>query len=290
MKLYMKELNNEENEIMSLLKGIPEEDIDHHETDLYLRKTPEVTAKVINKLPDTYKKNVTTFIDNIDHVTWYEIPFVFPRGKRRKHIEEESKQYSKKKLMITESLDEWDVKKIASMIEDCLYDRNFIVDRRKIWGKDIDFTVSYKYDDSHDSFTVRTKDFENLPEDEWFDLARAKTEEIAEAVLNYDSIYESTNINESKTLPFDFTGLGKIEIPTTTIFPTGKQIWNIGSHNPYIEDGYIIVCNTRDYKVIPETLEFVYVGKDNAKALHKVAGRRTIDYKNYEDFLVTEID
>ena len=92
MKLYMKELNNEENEIMSLLKGIPEEDIDHHETDLYLRKTPEVTAKVINKLPDTYKKNVTTFIDDIDHVTWYEIPFVFPRGKRRKHIEEESKQ------------------------------------------------------------------------------------------------------------------------------------------------------------------------------------------------------
>ena len=435
MKLYMKELNNEENEIMSLLKGIPEEDIDHHETDLYLRKTPEVTAKVINKLPDTYKKNVTTFIDDIDHVTWYEIPFVFPRGKRRKHIEEESKQYSKKKSMftedmdiskyrlnkfvdklvaeaidkinnglncdelvaktyrkpadnaivfissvydvpgwdnnypkalryiddhltsddrkfyiwvkqnkydnqtyihssvgygnhyakyfddldeltsyvldelvprivdnvnkayeeylnkygnvsesitestkytvdnlkklvrdmimdrgfntgmirwdkskntlaislaeenedayqwevitvptgklidyddidsiskyaeaivdtvigkyydlvecvdktITESLNEWDVEKIASMIEDCLYDRNFMVDRRKIWGKDIDFTVSYKYDDSHDSFTVRGNDFENVPEDEWFDLARAKAEEIAEAVL--DSSY-----------------------------------------------------------------------------------------------------
>lgn len=90
MKLYMREINkeNDENEVMALLKDIPKEDIDHWQTDLYLRKTPEVTSKVINKLPDTYKKNVTTFRDNIDHDIWYEIPFVFPRQVNRKGVEE----------------------------------------------------------------------------------------------------------------------------------------------------------------------------------------------------------
>lgn len=82
------------------------------------------------------------------------------------------------------SLDEWDIETIASMIEDWLYDRNFIVNRRKIWGNTIDFTVSYKYDDSHDTVTVYAKDFENLPEDEWFNMARTKAEDIAEIVLD----------------------------------------------------------------------------------------------------------
>ena len=87
-KLHIKENNTNSNDVMSLLKGIPEKDIDHYETDLYLRKTPEVTKKVIDKLPDVYKKNVTTFIDNIDHVEWYEIPFVFPKDRNRKGVTE----------------------------------------------------------------------------------------------------------------------------------------------------------------------------------------------------------
>lgn len=88
MKLYMREINQEDFDVMSLLKDIPEEDIDHWQTDLYLRKTPEVTAKVINKLPDTFKKNVTTFRDQIDHDIWYEIPFIFPAGRNRKGVKE----------------------------------------------------------------------------------------------------------------------------------------------------------------------------------------------------------
>lgn len=88
MKLYMREINQEDFDVMSLLKDIPEEDIDHWQTDLYLRKTPEVTAKVIKKLPPEIKKSVGTFIDDIDHVTWYEIPFVFPRERNRKGVKE----------------------------------------------------------------------------------------------------------------------------------------------------------------------------------------------------------
>lgn len=284
-KLYMKEINKEEDvkDIMTLLKDIPDKDIDHWETDLYLRKTPQVTRNVIDKLPNYIKNSVTQFRDNIDRDIWYEIPFIFPREKDRKGEEVESVMIPVKKLMIKESLytvdnlkklvrdmimdkgfntgmirwdkskntlaislaeenedayqwevitvpvgklidyddidsiskyaeaivdtvigkyydlvecvnsksikeslDNWDIEKIASMIEDCLYDRNFIVNRRKIFGSSIDFNVSYKYDNSHDNATVYTKDFENLPEDEWFDLARRKAEEIAEMVLDND--------------------------------------------------------------------------------------------------------
>ena len=185
IKLHIEEDNNSPaDDVMSLLKNIPDEDIDHHETDLYLRKTPEVTKTVINKLPDIYKKNVTTFRDQIDHDIWYEIPFVFPRGKVRKPTNES---------------------------------------------------------------------------------------------------------NNSKTLSLEFAG-DIIDVPVSNKWSSGKHIWNIGNHNPYIDNGYVIICNTRDYKVIPETLEFVYVGKENAKALHKEAGKHEINDKNYKKYLVTDIN
>ena len=105
-KLHLKE-STESNDVMELIKGIPEKDIDHYETDLYLRKTPQTTA-VISKLPDVYKKNVTTFIDNIDHVPWYEIPFVFPKERNRKGVKEsaDDEDYVNKQSNVTESLTE----------------------------------------------------------------------------------------------------------------------------------------------------------------------------------------
>lgn len=95
--------------------------------------------------------------------------------------------------------------------------------------------------------------------------------------------------NNSKTFPIEFMS-GLIDVPVTNKWPSGKKIWNIGSHNRYIDKGYVIVCNTRDYRVVPETLEFVYVGPENAKALHKRAGRGTVDSKNYTKYLVKDID
>ena len=56
------------------LKRIPENDIDHYASDLYLRKTPE-TEKLIQEYK--YKNLVSTFVDNIDHVVWYDIPFAY---------------------------------------------------------------------------------------------------------------------------------------------------------------------------------------------------------------------
>lgn len=54
--------------------GIPAEHIDHWQSDLYLKVTPETTA-LVNKY--RYKNQVTKFIDNIDHEPWYEVPFAY---------------------------------------------------------------------------------------------------------------------------------------------------------------------------------------------------------------------
>jgi hypothetical protein len=52
----------------------PEEIDSQHEngSDLYLKVTPVSTALI--KQYD-FKKNVTTFVDAINHELWYEIPF-----------------------------------------------------------------------------------------------------------------------------------------------------------------------------------------------------------------------
>lgn len=59
--------------------GIPAEHIDHWQSDLYLKVTPETTA-LVNKY--RYKNQVTKFIDNIDHEPWYEVPFAYYEGEQ----------------------------------------------------------------------------------------------------------------------------------------------------------------------------------------------------------------
>lgn len=48
------------------------DEIDSHESDLYLKVTP-TSRKLIQQYD--FKGNVTKFIDNIDHTFWYDIPF-----------------------------------------------------------------------------------------------------------------------------------------------------------------------------------------------------------------------
>lgn len=54
--------------------NIPDSDIDHWNSDLYLRKTPE-TETLIDGYE--YKNQVTTFVDEIDGDVWYDIPFAY---------------------------------------------------------------------------------------------------------------------------------------------------------------------------------------------------------------------
>ena len=66
------------------VKLLPAEDIDHHESDLYIRKTPESTA-LINKMQYKDSGLLTTFRSNIaPHDTWYELPFCYTPDWRSK--------------------------------------------------------------------------------------------------------------------------------------------------------------------------------------------------------------
>ena len=66
------------------VKLLPAEDIDHHESDLYIRKTPESTA-LINKMQYKDSGLLTTFRSNIaPHDTWYDLPFCYTPDWRSK--------------------------------------------------------------------------------------------------------------------------------------------------------------------------------------------------------------
>lgn len=52
--------------------GIKKENIDHHESDLYVIKN-DISTKIINNYK--FKNNVTTF--KSDGQKWYDIPFAY---------------------------------------------------------------------------------------------------------------------------------------------------------------------------------------------------------------------
>lgn len=54
--------------------GVPDSDISHWNSDLYLRVTPETTAIIDGY---EFKNQVSTFIDEIDGNPWYEVPFAY---------------------------------------------------------------------------------------------------------------------------------------------------------------------------------------------------------------------
>jgi hypothetical protein len=53
--------------------------IDHHESDLYIKDCPEARALLIK-----HGKQIQTFIDNIDHEVWLDVPFEYPLEKKVK--------------------------------------------------------------------------------------------------------------------------------------------------------------------------------------------------------------
>ena len=57
-----------------LRKVLNADEIDNHGSDLYVKKTPE-SAKILKKFNILGNPLCTTFIDQITHTTWYEIPF-----------------------------------------------------------------------------------------------------------------------------------------------------------------------------------------------------------------------
>lgn len=56
------------------LMKMNEKDIDHYNSDLYLRVN-SISKKLIQEY--NFKENVETFVDEIDHELWYDIPFAY---------------------------------------------------------------------------------------------------------------------------------------------------------------------------------------------------------------------
>ena len=56
-------------------KYMDKSEIDHHWSDLYLKATP--VSKAITERVENKDFWVSTFIDNINHELWYEIPFAY---------------------------------------------------------------------------------------------------------------------------------------------------------------------------------------------------------------------
>lgn len=103
---------------------------------------------------------------------------------------------------------------------------------------------------------------------------------------------------ENKTLEFYWKpGNCVLNVPVVDKFTEGKLVWNIGDHNPYITDGYVILCSesTEGCNVDPLTLEFLYVGSsDVAQTLMDAASwttvsPQTLDYlENYKDTILRD--
>lgn len=56
------------------VRVLPPQDIDHHASDLYLRVTPQ-SRELIARFQ--FSHMVKTFIDNIDHAQWFDLPFCY---------------------------------------------------------------------------------------------------------------------------------------------------------------------------------------------------------------------
>lgn len=62
------------------ISKLPSEDIDHHNSDLYIKVTPE-SKKLVETLEYKDSGMLTTFKDD-KGTTWYELPFCYPMGKQ----------------------------------------------------------------------------------------------------------------------------------------------------------------------------------------------------------------
>jgi len=54
--------------------GMKQEEIDNHCSDLYVLKN-SISDKFVSEYE--FKQNVKTFVDDIEHKLWYEIPFAY---------------------------------------------------------------------------------------------------------------------------------------------------------------------------------------------------------------------
>jgi hypothetical protein len=70
-----------------LSMGMETEELDNHYSDLYVLKN-DISTKFVNGLCVDQKRNVTTFVSQIDKKVWYDMPFMYEEyyEKRKKEM------------------------------------------------------------------------------------------------------------------------------------------------------------------------------------------------------------
>ena len=74
--------------------GMKPEEIDNHYSDLYVLKN-DISTKFVNGLYADQKRNVTTFVSQIDKKVWYDMPFMYEEyyEKRKKEMLNKAKGF-----------------------------------------------------------------------------------------------------------------------------------------------------------------------------------------------------
>lgn len=174
--------------------GIPAEHIDHWQSDLYLKVTPETTA-LVNKY--RYKNHVTKFIDNIDHEPWYEVPFAYYEGEQ---LDSSKKLNSGKKAqdMSYEELNNtytWTLKKYPGASSVCRYEN-----------------IGYKETryEKKGSKWVETKSDNRTVDCDWY-------------YNTVDAVPFFKNLGGKEKVDVAYTKVGYLPVRVTSINPTGDE-------------------------------------------------------------------
>ena len=194
-------LNSDDNtdtitDFMSAVRaaGIPAEHIDHWQSDLYLKVTPETTA-LVNKYRS--KNNVTKFIDDIDHKPWYEVPFAYYEGEQ---LDSSKKLNSGKKAqdMSYEELNNtytWTFKKYPGASSVCRYEN-----------------IGYKETryEKKGSKWVETKSDNRTVDCDWY-------------YNTVDAVPFFKNLGGKEKVDVAYTKVGYLPVRVTSINPTGDE-------------------------------------------------------------------
>lgn len=174
--------------------GIPAEHIDHWQSDLYLKVTPETTA-LVNKYRS--KNNVTKFIDDIDHEPWYEVPFAYYEGEQ---LDSSKKLNSGKKAqdMSYEELNDtytWTLKKYPGASSVCRYEN-----------------IGYKETryEKKGSKWVETKSDNRTVDCDWY-------------YNTIDAVPLFKNLGGKEKVDVAYTKVGYLPVRVTSINPTGDE-------------------------------------------------------------------
>lgn len=181
-----KDVETEEFEVSELKRKaqeiLPKEDIDTHDSDLYIRVSDKAT-ELLSHMKDNNSGLLRKFKSQIDEDMWYEIPFANMEDDAKNKLNEVDKNIETKIVKLSDEVQaeiEYDV------------DDNSI---RKIWYTDDNGSVDFLYNEEEDKFTAFPNG--NFLSEEEENLIKS---EINNIISKNSEIKTETTNNQLKTM------------------------------------------------------------------------------------------